>query len=248
MTTTFTVYHGFGGIMHKENDNDWFVDQLEEHLTYVHKSRIARHIKQKYNLTPKQYYGIVAHNDINYVKLCERPGCNNVAIFGIGWGYGQCCCNSCHVSIATKRKWTESDYRAKHSTALINNNLTGKAPAGLLRTTFLCQGNLNDLCTVYIGFAGIKDTIKLGVTAKTIEERLRRNKLFTIHAVYRGTRLECAEIERQWKVKLQSSTEWIDVSRIKEIFSALRFAIAKAKSIIESSSTIETADISRIKE
>lgn len=81
----FTVYHQYGEIMHKPGDNNYFVDQLSKDLKYIHKTKIKSYVMRTYGLTCKEYYGIVSHNDPNWVKLCDRPGCNNVAIFGIGW-------------------------------------------------------------------------------------------------------------------------------------------------------------------
>lgn len=237
----FTVYHQYGEIMHKPGDNNYFVGQLSKDLKYIHKTKIKSYVMRTYGLTCKEYYGIVSHNDPNWVKLCDRPGCNNVAIFGIGWGYGECCCNACHVSVTTKRKWTETEYRTKHAKVLIDNNLTGKAPNAFNKKSFLMRGKPTDICTVYIGLSGIRDSIKFGVTNKTIQERKRRNKMSTIHTVFVGTRIECAQIEFLLKRSLNTPIEWIMINRWQEVFGILKQIIRNKTYIIESSSTIETA-------
>lgn len=95
--------------------------------------------------------------------------------------------------------------------------------------------------SIYIGLSGIRNSIKFGVTSRIIQERKRRNKMSTIHTVFVGTRIECAQIEFLLKRSLNTPIEWIMINRWQEVFGILKQIIRNKTYIIESSSTIETA-------
>lgn len=125
----YKVYNP-GSIIYSEG---YYFDQLcgsepnyESYDNWIFKSYIGPYLKDKYNLTPQQYYNIVVKGDINYINKCGYCECNNETRFlTLLRGYNIGCC----IEHGNYAGWQNEDRRAhqaevgRASMEVINDNL-----------------------------------------------------------------------------------------------------------------------------
>ena len=72
----------------------YYFDQLDSSLPKVHTQSLKRYLREKYNLTDKEYYNIVVHGNIDYEEHCVW--CGKVTPFkSLCKGYQHFCNQSC---------------------------------------------------------------------------------------------------------------------------------------------------------
>lgn len=71
-------------------------DQLSDDLNLYTEFQLRKLIKERYNLTPEEYYNLIVHGDKNYKHYCKNPECNKELKFlGITSGYKRTCNRNC---------------------------------------------------------------------------------------------------------------------------------------------------------
>lgn len=92
----FKIYHS--GVIAKASSNE-YLDQIDNSTIIHNLKNFLEYLIDKYNLSEREYYNLVVHNDIGYNHVCENNECSNLTEFlGLNLGYKRFCSNKCGMS------------------------------------------------------------------------------------------------------------------------------------------------------
>lgn len=213
-----------GSILYVDPDTKRkIVDQLADNYVEVYRTKISKYLKDTYGITLREYYNIIVYGDSSYVNICKTAGCNKPTEFvNLSEGYREHCCNLCHLTDRNRRDWMNDSYRKRMTNVLNENNSLVKTTAEFEYSSFINKGENDFPSYFYIGITRDLSTIKFGVTRKGTYDRMYRNDLLTIHTIMISTAKNVAKLELELKYKLNSRKEWIDFSRIREVFKYIK--------------------------
>lgn len=133
--------------------------------------------------------------------------------------------------------WDNPEYRKMKSgeAQYTINSLESKIQSTY--SDFLNKGNLNDPCEFYIGFNHNTKVLKYGVTYGLYLQKLWRCNLTTVHIIFKGTRLEVADLERFIKESRSDYNEFINLSDLPSLIKLIKKFKLKLTTKLQSTST-----------
>lgn len=193
-------------------------DQLDESLPEIRRKILGHYIRKKYNLSQKEYYGLIVHLDPLYKPVCPICG-REVNFRGLTKGFYDTTCSKSHAQALAAMNGTHHFIKEFGSMGECGRIITKKRVeegthqfqdyknrARNHRSVFINKGNADDICSFYITEVPDSDLIKIGITTD-MEYRSFMNdisgfKYTNTEVVLTSDRVSIANLEMNIKIDL----------------------------------------------
>ena len=201
------------GSILKDEESGKYIDQIDG-VTLLHGNSLRAYLRNKYKITPQEYYNLVMYGDINSCPKCFRCG-RDCEFIKFSHGYkSRCheCSVKCHehkvkeYEVGTKRYKESIASKERVKKGIHNFQIQSKesrvmAQLNSAKNTFikLAESRKKTVAYMYIGLC-YDYSIKIGITFVGINRRAKASKLKTVHLVRIGTPTDIANLEYELKV------------------------------------------------
>ena len=228
------------GSILKDKKSGKYIDQIDG-VTLLHGNSLRAYLRDKYNITPQEYYNLVMYGDINSYPKCFRCG-KNCEFIKFSHGY-KSWCHECLIKCHEHKEEKEYEVGTKcykeslaakdkvkkgiHNFQTQSKESRVMAQLNSARNTFisLARSRRRTIAYMYIGLCYNYD-IKVGITFVGINRRAKASKLKTVHLIRTGTPTDIADLEYELKVYFLKESgrtnEIFSFDKIKEILDFIR--------------------------
>lgn len=198
--------------------NGKLYDQLDRSLPEINRKILGHYIRKRYNLSQKEYYGLIVNLDPLYKPTCPICG-KDVSFRGLTKGFYDTTCSKSHAQSLAARNGTHHFIKEFGSMGECSKIITRKRVkegthqfqdyknrAKNHRSVFINKGNPDDVCNFYITEVPDSDLIKIGVT-NDIKSRSFMNNISgfeytNTEIIFTSDRISIADLEMEVKIDL----------------------------------------------